>query len=411
MMQERKQLPCLTGARFVAALLVVLFHFGRLKPVPGIVFEYGQQAVSFFFILSGVVLAYTYHDSMRRRIVGWSGFANARLARIVPLHVATWLIATVLSLFLGWRTYQGDHPLTSWLMGLFCLQVYVPTSSNLFKWNGQSWSISCELFFYALFPLLLIFLGRRLNSIKSIAASAIGVFIGQTVLYFCVSGILAKSLYLRHPLLNDRNAERLRDITLVFPPLRLGEFVIGICLGLLILRRGCALKSARNANLLLGFCGASVIALKALPWERFGLLMTGAEQYLPYVPFLALMILALSSGLTVVTPLLQNRGAILLGEASYSLYLVHGFLQPGSYLNILKGAVPVDGHASRPAEYVLCVIGCIVGSIVSYLLLERPARKAWRQALIGLGTSRPGTIANISSPLQRSEREPISKTV
>jgi peptidoglycan/LPS O-acetylase OafA/YrhL len=411
MLQERKQLPCLTGARFVAALLVLFFHFGRLKPVPGIVFEYGQQAVSFFFILSGVVLAYTYHEPILRKVVGWAGFVNARLARIVPLHVATWLIATVLSLFLGWRTYQGDHPLTSWLMGLFCLQAYVPTSSNLFRWNGQSWSISCELFFYALFPLLLIFLARRLNSIKSIAASAIGVFVGQTVLYFCVSGILAKALYLRHPLVNERNAERLRDITLVFPPLRLGEFVIGICLGLLIVRRGCALKSARNANLLLGFCAASVIALKALPWGRFGPLMTGAEQYLPYVPFLALMILAVSSGLTVLTPVLENRIAVLLGEASYSLYLVHGFLVPGSYLNILRGAVPVNGRAARPAEYVLCVIGCIVGSIVSYLLLERPARKAWRQALIGRGTSRPGTFENTVSPPQGSEREPIPRTV
>jgi peptidoglycan/LPS O-acetylase OafA/YrhL len=139
--------------------------------------------------------------------------------------------------------------------------------------------------------------------------------------------------------------------------------------------------------------------------------MTGAEQYLPYVPFLTLIILALASGLTVLTPVLENKIAVLLGEAGCSLYQVHGSLVPGSYLNVLKGAVPVDGRAARPAEYVLCVIGCIVGSIVSYLLLERPARKAWRQALIDLGTSRRGTIANISSPLLRSERAPISKTV
>jgi len=157
----RKQLPCLTGARFVAALLVVLFHFGRLKPVPGIVFDYGQQAVSFFFILSGVVLAYSYHDPLLRKAVGWSGFVNARLARILPLHVATWLIATVLCLFFAWHRDRGVHPFVSWITGLFCIQVYFPTSNNLFKWNGQSWSISCELFFYALFPFIRPALHRR----------------------------------------------------------------------------------------------------------------------------------------------------------------------------------------------------------------------------------------------------------
>ncbi len=411
MIEQRKQLPCLTGARFVAALLVVLFHFGWLRPLPGIVFDYGQQAVSFFFILSGLVLAYTYHDPIRRKVVGWTGFVNARLARIVPLHVATWLIATVLSLFFAWHRDRGAHPFISWMTGLFCIQVYFPTSNNLFKWNGQSWSISCELFFYALFPLLLFLLTRHLKSTRSIIGSMIGVFAAQAVLYFSVSAILVKFLYLHHPLLDDQNARRLRDITLVFPPLRLGEFVIGMCLGLLILRRGCALRSARNANLLLGLCAASLIALKKLPWEHFGPVMTGAEQYLPYVPFLALIILALASGLTVLTPVLENGIAVLLGEASYSLYLVHGFLLPGSYLNILRGAVPVDGRAARPAEYVLCVLGCIVGSIVSYLLLERPARKAWRQALADRGTSHAGTIADFISALHGSGRESISKTV
>jgi peptidoglycan/LPS O-acetylase OafA/YrhL len=395
-MKGRKQLPCLTGSRFVAALLVVLFHFGRLNPAPAIVFEYGQQAVSFFFILSGVVLAYTYHDAIRGGVVGWFGFANARLARIVPLHVATWLVATVLYLFFSWQSSEGAHPLTSWIMGLFCLQVYVPTSSNLFKWNGQSWSISCELFFYAVFPVLLTFLAPRLKSIRSILASLVGVFVGQAVLYFCFSTILAKVIYLRNPLINERNAERLRDITLVFPPLRLGEFIVGIGLGLLIMRRGFALRSALSANLLLGFGAGSIIALKTLPWERWSAVMRGAEQYLPYVPFLALIIFALASGLTVLTPVLENKSAVLLGEASYSLYLVHGFLLPGSYLNKLRAAVPVDGHAARPAEYVLCVLGCIVLSVVSYLFLERPARKAWRQVLTSEGTSDVAPFANVN---------------
>ena len=159
--QERKQLPCLTGARFVAALLVVIFHFGWLRPIPGIIFDFGQQAVSFFFILSGLVLAFTYCDTIETGKIGWGGFFNLRLARIVPLHVATWIIATLLYFHFGWHPYQGRHPFVSWILGLTCLQVFVPTENNLFRWNGQSWSISCELFFYVLFPFLLISMARE----------------------------------------------------------------------------------------------------------------------------------------------------------------------------------------------------------------------------------------------------------
>ena len=106
-----------------------------------------------------------------------------------------------------------------------------------------------------------------------------------------------------------------------------------------------------------------MMLIKRLPWERFGVVMTGAEQYLPYVPFMALIIWTLASGKTFVTPLLENKGAILLGEASYSLYLLHGFLVPGSYESFLSTAIPVHGYAPNPGDYVLCVVGSIAASI------------------------------------------------
>jgi len=64
---------------------------------------------------------------------------------------------------------------------------------------------------------------------------------------------------------------------------------------------------------------------------------------------------------------LENRLAILLGEASYSLYLVHGFFIPGQHYTKLT--------------YVLCLAGSITSSIILYWFLERPARRVWRQVL------------------------------
>src|SRR5438128_2490906 len=135
------RLPCLTGARFGAALLVVLFHFGKLPGLPEIFFLFGRQAVSFFFILSGLVLTYSYRDALRAGAIGWTGFMNLRCARILPLHVTTWLMATVLYGWYRWYPDQGSHPLATWLMGLFCVQVYWPSVDNAYKWNGPAWSI------------------------------------------------------------------------------------------------------------------------------------------------------------------------------------------------------------------------------------------------------------------------------
>jgi len=379
------QLPCLTGARFVAALLVVLFHFGRVKPLPGFFFSWGQQAVSFFFILSGLVLTYSYYEAIRSRSVGWSGFMNLRMARIVPLHVATWLIATILFLFFFWKPYQGEHPFVTWMAGLLCWQVYWPSADNLFRWNGQAWSISCELSFYLVFPFILWVLARNLKSTRSLVAAMATTWAAQAAAFFGAAGLFAYYFHSRHPLdETSALAQRLRDVVLVFPPLRLGEFVLGMCLGLLILRRGSVLGSARYANLLFfAGCGAAVAVMKFLPWNGFGPIMGATQEYLLFVPALAAIIFALASGKTVVTPLLENRFAILLGDASYALYLLHGFLEPGSYRTWLRGGISVKGDVANPAVYVLCVLGSILLSIAFYLLLERPARKAWRRAAMG----------------------------
>jgi peptidoglycan/LPS O-acetylase OafA/YrhL len=383
-MRNNRSLPCLTGARFVAALLVVLFHFAMVRHSGtgyhgfGIFFDYGRQAVSFFFILSGVVLTYTYCNAISSQSIGWLDFFNLRLSRIVPVHFATWLIATVLQVWFAWRPNQGGYPVAYWIMGLFCIQVYWPSADCLFRWNGQAWSISCELFFYALFPFLLLPLARRLKSAGSIIATMFGVFVAQAALYLCASGILTKLIYPGHPFLGYQTyTETTTAALLVFPPLRLGEFIIGMCIGLMILQQGRLLKSSRNANLLLCLCAVALVVLNRLP--GLGPVAAGTRTYLLFVPVLALTLVALVSGLTFITPLLENRFAILLGEASYSLYLVHGFF------------------ISSKISFASCLLGSIGSSVILYWLLERPARKIWRKVFTSQRTTNAKPVAHSGS--------------
>jgi peptidoglycan/LPS O-acetylase OafA/YrhL len=77
----------LTSFRFIAALMVVIFHYDRkLELFPAGLASFGYEAVTFFFILSGFILTYT-HGRDDGLNVSIQQFARSRLVRIVPAYV------------------------------------------------------------------------------------------------------------------------------------------------------------------------------------------------------------------------------------------------------------------------------------------------------------------------------------
>ena len=136
----------LTGLRFVAALLVVIHHYFGIATG-----DYGQRAdprvpnliasafvgVNFFFILSGFILAYNYLGADGQLRVTRRDFWAARFARIYPVYVLAFLVATVPS-----AHYLLSHhasPLSTTLTGLAALtltQAWVPAASD--AWNGPA---------------------------------------------------------------------------------------------------------------------------------------------------------------------------------------------------------------------------------------------------------------------------------
>ena len=364
-----QRLTCLTGVRFVAAMAVVLFHFGVVPVIPGTTMWGVGQAVGFFFILSGIVLTYAYHDAITTRTISRWNFMNRRLARIFPVHVLTWFIATVLHLWFGWISSTEAHPIISWVAGLFCVQVYWPSPGFIGRWNPPAWSISCELFFYALFPFLLPPMARLLKSARSIIVAMICIYLGQVFVSLVLSGIVDQIFRSGHAILGYHTATELENTAmLAFPPLRLSEFLIGVCIGLLILRReprplvGGPIK----ANLLLIVSVVGFILVMCV--SPAGPVEAGLQKHL-LIPVFALLLVAIVSGVTVVAPLLENRLAIVLGEASYSLYLIHSFFTPE----------PGSGRLQLIVR-IAASVGC---SVVLYRWFEQPARRIWRRAFSG----------------------------
>ena len=118
-------------------------------------FKEGFVGVSFFFMLSGFIIAYNYQKKFSENKITKRTFWVARIARIYPLHWLTLLIAVALG------NYVIASGTIDWckhfLASLTLTNAYIPKDNYFFSFNSPSWSLCCEQLFYICFPFLIAF--------------------------------------------------------------------------------------------------------------------------------------------------------------------------------------------------------------------------------------------------------------
>ncbi|TPK75999.1 acyltransferase [Mesorhizobium sp. B2-4-18] len=154
--------------RGICALLVALFHFPTASTVSQSSFIGSSYLfVDFFFVLSGFVIASSYADRLGRT-QEVCRFALVRFGRIYPLHlvmIAAFAAFELLRLVLpqlhgtGAAPFTGGFDLKSLAANLLLLQG-VGFEDRL-TWNAPSWSISAEFFAYLLFAGAVFVAGAR----------------------------------------------------------------------------------------------------------------------------------------------------------------------------------------------------------------------------------------------------------
>ncbi len=293
-------LDSLTSLRFVAALAVVLFHIGAyvpglqaIRPVTGL----GYTGVTFFFVLSGFVLTWSH-----RRGDTAVNFYRRRFARVWPLHALTTLLAIPIVLAAGGRF---DVPVL--VVTLLLVQAWSPRDSVNYAYNGVSWSLSCEAFFYAVFPL--IYQWARRVTRAHVILLVIGVVTAMSL------GILGTMT------LSPSRAEYLLFVS---PPYRILEFMAGVFLGHLVRSNGRFPVGLRGAiALLIAGYGAGSVSAQALgrPLDLY----IGDALVLPGV-VAAIGAVASIEMAGSAPAILTARPLILLGRWSFALYLIHELL-------------------------------------------------------------------------------------
>ena len=365
-------LPALTALRFVAAAYVLAFHFGTYAmsraAMPDAVFL-GYSGVTFFFLLSGFILAYNYQRVDLSERAALVRFLRSRVARVYPVYLLA--LAVGVPWFVVW-TAKVAPPLqtlmaASAVLAPLGLHAWVPGAACAL--DCPSWSVSAELFFYALFPLLLPLVLRRpgVTALVTLAAWATA-----TTLAILAWNRYAPGLSLIAP---TTDAAALLAQAIKYNPLmRLPEFVAGLLL--FVLWRRVRLPTP----LLLAGAGAAAAALVASVGAIPEVLTHNGLTALVWAP----VILA---GAQVRSGPLTAGWFVFLGRISFALYLLHVPIYvfvSGLHRALLAGRL--DGIPWLTAA--LAAFLSLAAASAVHLWVEEPAR---RRILRPRAQGRPAT--------------------
>lgn len=372
-----ERLDALTGLRFVAAAAVfvahlkVWFHLDLWNPG-----TLGSSAVGFFFVLSGFILAHVYRRDGEPIATG--RFYLARFARIWPVHVAC-LLLMLPSTIAALGADPGD--LARRLAAhLLLLQAWTTDPTWAQSLNGPAWSLSVEVFFYALFP----WLARR-STRTLVVLWALG--------FACNLGLYAyaDSVAATDPALHAGRAY----FATSSPIPRLQEFVLGICAHALWRsranrREGVVLGTLLATALEVAACAAVVGSFLAWSDTDLGpawIQLPGrgaATTAMAHGPGLSLAFAALVYVCACGNGWLSRAFACApmryLGEISYSFYLVHTFAMQATTQHMGIPKLSWQSHTIYSAGVAIAaaaIVHATVEAPMRHAILARAS--SWRE--------------------------------
>lgn len=300
------RLESLTGLRWFATFGVFLSHVGILLPLPHTrgLFSLGETGVTLFFVLSGFVLAWNWAPGDRA-----GAFYGRRFARVWPLLAVAVALPTVFA-----ATSKGGpgvpHLLLISLSAVLLVQAWVP-GWILLGASPVTWSLSCEAFFYGLFPGLM----RRLHGARA-RTLVVLVAVSAAALWALRIALWAAYPPVRHVTSLDGYGPAV--FCCYSPLVRLPQFLIGMATAVAV-RRGWRAVPVRVA------AAALLLPLSVL-WLLRGWAFRGQVVFdagdTAATPFLALLIAALARrDLDGGRSFLRSAPLVRLGTWSYAFYL------------------------------------------------------------------------------------------
>lgn len=305
--------------RAFAALNVVLFHaigisasYGYGSVFISTVEGWGANGVDIFFVISGFVMLYTQLENKR----SVKDFLILRAIRIIPLY---WLLTLIFVLVYITAPFVFREMVISveWALASLAFLSRTIVEKNPIVHPG--WTLEWEMLFYTVFGLCLWFR----NWIITLSVTSV-VLLG---IAFLMSNFI------------------------------LVEFIAGLFIA--ITYKSFGLKRFGFFSLILGFL---LLSLSLFDSIRF---LTDNRVVLWGIPSIFIVYGA------VAAPQINSNFGKLLGDASYSIYLVQVLSIPVYYKILTTMNVQVDNDFLL----LLCLILTAIAGVMMYLLVEQPITK------------------------------------
>ncbi len=326
----------LTFTRFIAAISIVIFHYGtKTFLFDNFIFKQASVGVSYFFMLSGFVMIISYGNLEK---IDFFQYLKNRLARIYPLY------ALAAFLVLASDRFQNIN-FSNVLIHFSMLQTWIPDQAA--KINPPGWSLSVELFFYIVFPIL----ANKFYSKLKLTTSAILI-----ILFWIVSIVVYNSFIYSSVAIKNYLPD---------PLSYLNTFLIGNLAGLFYIHK---LKDKqRNYLIQIFICFLLLILVLQFPTQldiHNGLF---AIFFIPLIIFISLS----TDKLTVF---FTRKEFIFLGEISFGIYIlqfpVWTIFSDFRFSNYLG----TDKENDYTLTFFIRLVILIIASILSYLYFEKPMR-------------------------------------
>jgi peptidoglycan/LPS O-acetylase OafA/YrhL len=341
---ERTYRPDLDGIRALAILSVVLYHAG-LPCLPG-----GFTGVDIFFVLSGYLIGGHIYAELCTGTFSFVSFYQRRAKRILPALFAVLVFTLAVAMVLLSPAEAADLGRSAFAATLSASNILFWGTTNYFAGKSSfnpmlmTWSLGVEEQFYAVTPLLMVFLARMHRN----------WVLPATVAVCILSFAFALAALSSHPMM-----------AFYLLPARAWELGAGVTLAVAESNR----KSAPFPGPILQLAGLAGVALMAAP-----MFLLSAESALPMPAALPSV---LGTALVVAAPassinrrLLSLPALVFIGKVSYSFYLWHWPLL--AFLHILYG-----GDAPR-LMYLATIALSFAAAVGSYYIIEQPFRRSRR---------------------------------
>jgi peptidoglycan/LPS O-acetylase OafA/YrhL/phosphotransferase system HPr-like phosphotransfer protein len=337
--------PDIDGLRAIAVISVILYHF-KIG-----LFSGGFVGVDIFFVISGYLITKGVIEKQHLGRFEFSDFYFRRVRRLIPALLAT-IAASYIAAFLffspaDFKQMSGAtvYALTGLSNIFFWMESGYFDTDSIVKPLLHTWSLSVEIQFYILWPILLILITKLTNKliIPTLALLLIGGYYAVTYLSTDASG----AFYLT--------------------PFRFHEFLFG----------GIILFSERLQVKKWFYDLAYIIGLALITYSIFffNSKTTIFPGYAAMVPVAGAALMIFGGANSAIARPFSSKIATKIGEISYSLYLVHW--------PILVFTTYVVIDEISPFGTTGLVALTFISAMILYATIEKPFRSAAKSKLNG----------------------------